>query len=134
MVRYLLKRFLLTLPALWLVLTLVFRMIHIVPGDPVEQMLVRARRRDNWLNCAMYLGWICRCTPSMDATCGNSGAAILGIPSNFKPLFARLFLNVTLPRFNLLSLRWLSALPLRFLQECLPRTGAARRPTALSKG
>ena len=39
MVRYLLKRFLLTLPALWLVLTLVFLMIHIVPGDPVEQML-----------------------------------------------------------------------------------------------
>jgi ABC-type dipeptide/oligopeptide/nickel transport system permease component len=28
-----------TLPALWLVLTLVFLMIHIVPGDPVEQML-----------------------------------------------------------------------------------------------
>jgi ABC-type dipeptide/oligopeptide/nickel transport system permease component len=39
MVRYLLKRFLLTLPALWLVLTLIFLMIHIVPGDPVEQML-----------------------------------------------------------------------------------------------
>ncbi len=39
MVHYLLKRFLLTLPALWLVLTLVFLMIHIVPGDPVEQML-----------------------------------------------------------------------------------------------
>ena len=33
------KRFLLALPALWLVLTLVFLMIHIVPGDPVEQML-----------------------------------------------------------------------------------------------
>src|SRR6267378_2828043 len=39
MVRYLFKRFLFTLPALWLVLTLVFLMIHIVPGDPVEQML-----------------------------------------------------------------------------------------------
>src|SRR5882762_8407631 len=39
MTRYLLKRFLLTLPALWLVLTLVFLMTHIVPGDPVEQML-----------------------------------------------------------------------------------------------
>jgi ABC-type microcin C transport system permease subunit YejB len=33
MVRYLLKKFALTLPALWLVLTLVFLMIHIVPGD-----------------------------------------------------------------------------------------------------
>jgi len=39
MARYFLKRFLLTLPALWLVLTLVFLMIHVVPGDPVEQML-----------------------------------------------------------------------------------------------
>jgi peptide/nickel transport system permease protein len=39
MARYLFKRFLLTVPALWLVLTLVFLMIHIVPGDPVEQML-----------------------------------------------------------------------------------------------
>jgi ABC-type dipeptide/oligopeptide/nickel transport system permease component len=39
MARHLFQRFLLTLPALWLVLTLVFLMIHIVPGDPVEQML-----------------------------------------------------------------------------------------------
>ena len=39
MLSHLLKRLLLTLPALWLVLTLVFLMIHIVPGDPVEQML-----------------------------------------------------------------------------------------------
>jgi len=39
MARHLVQRFLLTLPALWLVLTLVFLMIHIVPGDPVEQML-----------------------------------------------------------------------------------------------
>jgi ABC-type dipeptide/oligopeptide/nickel transport system permease component len=39
MARHLFRRFLLTLPALWLVLTLVFLMIHIVPGDPVEQML-----------------------------------------------------------------------------------------------
>jgi ABC-type dipeptide/oligopeptide/nickel transport systems, permease components len=39
MARHLLNRFLLTLPALWLVLSLVFLLIHIVPGDPVEQML-----------------------------------------------------------------------------------------------
>jgi len=32
MLRHLLQRFLLTLPALWLVLTLVFLMIHTVPG------------------------------------------------------------------------------------------------------
>lgn len=39
MARHLFQRFLLTLPALWLVLTLVFLLIHVVPGDPVEQML-----------------------------------------------------------------------------------------------
>jgi len=39
MARHFIQRCLLTLPALWLVLTLVFLMIHIVPGDPVEQML-----------------------------------------------------------------------------------------------
>src|SRR6202047_3804180 len=39
MLRYFFQRFLMTLPALWLVLTLVFLMIHMVPGDPVEQML-----------------------------------------------------------------------------------------------
>jgi ABC-type dipeptide/oligopeptide/nickel transport system permease component len=39
MLRHLVKRFLLALPSLWLVLTLVFLLIHIVPGDPVEQML-----------------------------------------------------------------------------------------------
>lgn len=33
------KRILFTLPSLWLVLTLVFFLVHIVPGDPVEQML-----------------------------------------------------------------------------------------------
>jgi ABC-type dipeptide/oligopeptide/nickel transport system permease component len=39
MVRHILHRLVLTLPAIWLVLTLVFLLIHIVPGDPVEQML-----------------------------------------------------------------------------------------------
>ncbi len=39
MLRHLVQRFLLTLPALWLVLTLMFLMIHIVPGYPVEHML-----------------------------------------------------------------------------------------------
>lgn len=32
-------RFLITLPAIWLILTMVFLLVHIVPGDPVQQML-----------------------------------------------------------------------------------------------
>jgi ABC-type dipeptide/oligopeptide/nickel transport system permease component len=39
MLRHILQRILLALPALWLVLTLVFLLIHIVPGDPVQQMI-----------------------------------------------------------------------------------------------
>jgi peptide/nickel transport system permease protein len=39
MIRHFLQRLLYTLPALWLILTMVFLLIHIVPGDPVEQML-----------------------------------------------------------------------------------------------
>src|SRR5580693_9902144 len=34
-----LRRILLTLPVLWLVVTVVFLLIHLVPGDPIVQML-----------------------------------------------------------------------------------------------
>jgi len=37
--RPLIKRLLYTIPVLWLVVTIVFLLIHIVPGDPVQQML-----------------------------------------------------------------------------------------------
>ncbi len=37
--RTLLKRLLLLIPVLWLVVSLIFFLIHLVPGDPVEQML-----------------------------------------------------------------------------------------------
>src|SRR3981081_2950808 len=39
MLRYFLQRFLMTLPALWLVLTLVLRVIHMCAGDPVTERL-----------------------------------------------------------------------------------------------
>ena len=39
MTRYISLRILLALPALWLILTMVFLLAHIVPGDPVQQML-----------------------------------------------------------------------------------------------
>jgi ABC-type dipeptide/oligopeptide/nickel transport system permease component len=44
MIRYVSVRILLTLPALWLILTLVFLLAHIVPGDPVQQMLGEGAR------------------------------------------------------------------------------------------
>lgn len=39
MFSFLLRRLLLTLPVIWIVVTLVFGLIHMVPGDPVAQML-----------------------------------------------------------------------------------------------
>ncbi|HEY4054839.1 MAG TPA: ABC transporter permease [Terriglobales bacterium] len=39
MMRSLLTRLLYTLPVLWLVVSVVFLLIHLVPGDPVSQML-----------------------------------------------------------------------------------------------
>lgn len=39
MLRYILSRALYTLPVVWLVVSIVFLLIHLVPGDPVEQML-----------------------------------------------------------------------------------------------
>jgi ABC-type dipeptide/oligopeptide/nickel transport system permease component len=39
MIRYLCRRVLYTLPVLWLVVSLVFLLIHLVPGDPIAQML-----------------------------------------------------------------------------------------------
>jgi ABC-type dipeptide/oligopeptide/nickel transport system permease component len=39
MLRYVLSRLGYTLPVLWLVVSAVFLMIHIVPGDPIQQML-----------------------------------------------------------------------------------------------
>lgn len=39
MFRYLLTRLLYTLPVVWLVVSVVFLLIHLVPGDPILQML-----------------------------------------------------------------------------------------------
>src|SRR6266446_10242090 len=39
MLRYLSLRLLYTLPVIWLVVSLVFLLIHLVPGDPILQML-----------------------------------------------------------------------------------------------
>ena len=39
MTAFLVRRLLLTLPVVWIVVTLVFALIHLVPGDPIAQML-----------------------------------------------------------------------------------------------
>ena len=39
MLRYTATRLLYMLPVIWLVVSIVFLLIHLVPGDPIQQML-----------------------------------------------------------------------------------------------
>jgi ABC-type dipeptide/oligopeptide/nickel transport system permease component len=56
MMRHALQRILYTLPALWLILTMVFLLIHIVPGDPVLQMLGQDARAEDLAQLRHSLG------------------------------------------------------------------------------
>ena len=56
MIRHFLQRLLYTLPALWLILTMVFLMIHIVPGDPALQMLGQDARVEDLAQLRHTLG------------------------------------------------------------------------------
>ncbi|HXJ16084.1 MAG TPA: nickel ABC transporter permease [Candidatus Polarisedimenticolia bacterium] len=56
MIRYVSLRLLLTLPALWVIVTLVFLLAHIVPGDPVQQMLGEGARAEDLQQLRHSLG------------------------------------------------------------------------------
>lgn len=56
MTRYISLRLLFAVPALWLIVTLVFLLVHIVPGDPVQQMLGEGARAGDLLQLRHALG------------------------------------------------------------------------------
>jgi ABC-type dipeptide/oligopeptide/nickel transport system permease component len=56
MTRYISVRLLLALPALWVIVTLVFLLAHIVPGDPVQQMLGEGARAEDLEHLRHALG------------------------------------------------------------------------------
>jgi peptide/nickel transport system permease protein len=56
MIRYVGLRLLLALPALWLILTMVFLLAHIVPGDPAQQMLGEGARAEDIVQLRHTLG------------------------------------------------------------------------------
>ena len=56
MIRYISLRLLFALPALWLIVTMVFLLAHIVPGDPVAQMLGEGARADDLQQLRHMLG------------------------------------------------------------------------------
>ena len=92
MARHFLHRLLLTLPALWLVLTLVFLLIHIVPGDPVEQMLGEgaAPGQIEQLRHTISASTVpSSCNTGI--TFGNRSLEILASPSNSVSRFAASF-------------------------------------------
>jgi len=56
MIRYISIRLLFAIPALWLILTMVFLLAHIVPGDPVAQMLGEGARVEDLTQLRHALG------------------------------------------------------------------------------
>jgi ABC-type dipeptide/oligopeptide/nickel transport system permease component len=56
MLRRIVQRILLSLPALWLIVTMVFLLAHIVPGDPVQQMLGEGARAEDLAQLRHALG------------------------------------------------------------------------------
>jgi len=56
MTRYVSLRILFALPALWLIVTMVFLLAHIVPGDPVQQMLGEGARAEDLIQLRHALG------------------------------------------------------------------------------
>jgi ABC-type dipeptide/oligopeptide/nickel transport system permease component len=56
MARRALVRVAIAIPAIWLILTMVFLLVHIVPGDPVQQMLGEDARAEDLANLRHALG------------------------------------------------------------------------------
>src|ERR1700732_2951727 len=56
MIRYISIRLLFALPALWLILTMVFLLAHIVPGDTVGQMREEGARAEDLTQLRHALG------------------------------------------------------------------------------
>jgi ABC-type dipeptide/oligopeptide/nickel transport system permease component len=56
MIRYISIRLFFALPALWLIVTMVFLLAHIVPGDPVAQMLGEGARAEDLTQLRHALG------------------------------------------------------------------------------
>lgn len=56
MIRYISLRLLFAMPALWLIVTMVFLLAHIVPGDPVQQMLGEGARAEDLRQLRHALG------------------------------------------------------------------------------
>jgi ABC-type dipeptide/oligopeptide/nickel transport system permease component len=74
--KQILTRVLLTLPVVWVVVSLVFLLIHLVPGDPVQQMLGEgATAADLAQPCVTNTASTCRWPRSICTTGATSSTA-----------------------------------------------------------
>ncbi len=119
MARYLLRRFLLTLPAVWLVVSLVFLMIHIVPGDPVEQMLGEGAAPGQIEQLRHTLGLDHPILRQYGHYLSQTLRGDFGQSFKFQDRYDGLSLNGILRRCNWPFLRFWFAPPSEFLQELL---------------
>ncbi len=63
--KQMLTRLVLTLPVVWLVVSLVFLLIHLVPGDPILEMLGEGATPADIGACATSMASISRCGSSI---------------------------------------------------------------------
>jgi ABC-type microcin C transport system permease subunit YejB len=134
MARHLVPRFLLTLPALWLVLTLVFLMIHIVPGDPVEQMLGEGAAPGEITQLRHALNLDQPLIVQYGHYLKQLLRGDLGQSFKFQTPCGTSSSSVILPRSNSPSALCWSARPSPFPPESSPRIAAVMLPTAPSEG
>ena len=87
----LLKRLLYILPVIWLVVSMVFLLIHLVPGDPVQQMLGEGATAPISRRCAINMDltrpWACNISTIGVASCTETWAGPCGSTIPFPTLY-----------------------------------------------
>jgi len=110
-------------------------MIHIVPGDPVEQMLGEGAAAPGQLTQLRHaLGLDLPLHTQYGHYLWQLGHGDFGQSFKFQSPVRKIIFERYPRRSNSHSSRWLSALRSLFLPEYLPPIAAVKPPTALSEG
>jgi ABC-type microcin C transport system permease subunit YejB len=78
MLRYIVTRLLYMVPVIWLVVSVVFLLIHLVPGDPIQQMLGENAASADVQAPATPMGSMSAATVSSKTTASACEAITLG--------------------------------------------------------
>jgi ABC-type dipeptide/oligopeptide/nickel transport system permease component len=93
MMRFISLRILLALPAIWLIVTMVFMLAHIVPGDPVQQMLGDGARAEDLQQLRHTLGLDLPLATQYGKYLTNVARGDLGESIRFQQPVARIILS-----------------------------------------